>query len=223
MAKKGKIYWPSVFIEFFGVLLGVSLAFMLNNWQQKMQERKLEKALLKGIYTDLCSDISTIDTILKTDSIQYYFYKNIEKKLISKKINTKDALQLISNMMSVNISNFNMTGYNNMVHGGNLNLIQSIRLRNEILKYYTNLSEVQYIKNLQDDFLNRYLTPICIEHINFIKQTFMPASFIKNQSFINTTMAFYVLSVQHMEQHQKIRTNAMRLSEDLANYLKISE
>ncbi len=222
MAKKGKIYWPSVFIEFFGVLLGVSLAFMLNNWQQKMQERKLEKALLKEIYTNLCSDISTIDTILKTDSIQYDFYKKSEKKLISKKINTKEALQLIANMMSVNISNFNMTGYNNMVHGGNLNLIQSIRLRNEILKYYTNLSEVQYIKNLQDDFLNRYLTPICIEHINFIKQTFIPASFIKNQSFINTTMAFYVLSVQHMEQHQKIRTNAMRLTEDLANYLKIS-
>lgn len=129
--------WPKYIIELFVIILGITISFMLQNWQENKKVQKAEQVLLERIYFDLAED--TLALAKELASIQEIIDRGV-------------VLLDIPDLQSVNRDSINLAlisqlqysyffktdiGYQSIKAGNASHIIKNTKLFNQIIRLYT--------------------------------------------------------------------------------------
>lgn len=159
MASQNKVVWIDHILNFFAVIVGVSLAFIISS---KSEESKLEAEFnqnITAILQEVNSDIETFESYQIPDNR-------------AKLVEMQEAIQLIASQTggdSVNakmMAFFDVNNYaptnitiNSLITSGRLDLIDDFELKRKIL-FYHNLSEELIAQgDFQVEYLMDKITP----------------------------------------------------------------
>jgi len=158
--KTGK-YLKYAIGEILLVVIGILIALQINSWSNKNKNDNLEMEYLKGIKTNLSSDINELNGHFKADTTKLNSYTFLIRAFNSDNI-VSNYQDLVSNLYA-------STGYNwfegenvvfeDMTSSGRLNLIQSDTLK------YTIQNIIDFLKKLLNKkiYIIRKLKNIRIE------------------------------------------------------------
>ena len=128
------------------VVIGILIALQINNWNIENKERSSEKYYLKQIQQDLIDDKQSL---VDFRSMLNNKVPRIELLLIALHGETdissfKAVFQdYTDNVWLINWFTSNSTTYEEMKSSGNLGLIKNNEIRNDIMKFYTNLDSFE--------------------------------------------------------------------------------
>lgn len=130
--------WPNHVFNFLGVILGVYLAFYINEKAKINQDRNESLLLMNSLVNDLTEDIRIYEEYQIPENIQHQ--QNVGNLLQSLLI---DSIEGIGDQLSAifQVENFAPTTstYSSMKSSGKLRLIDDLTLRKKLTDYYEGL------------------------------------------------------------------------------------
>jgi len=192
------INWLDKFIEILVVIIGITIAFWLNNWNQERNDRSLEKKYMESLVYDINSDIEELTTMVDT----FTYFNKLNAELVNGLTNKslkKDSLPLyIFCMISVSEFHPQDNTYETLKSSGNFNLLKTFELEKEITvlynEYYKQIDFIDEIhqNNVMND-LNLYIS----ERVSFFgnndssNMDFAYTTYFINKAF---TMQYLMIS-----------------------------
>lgn len=211
-----KIKWEKYLIELFVVFISITAAFLLNSWRENKICNELEKKYLNSIKNDVWQDSISINSILKINNNKYQRFKNYLEKNSENKQPLDSAIVLFKDILSISDFSPKTNTYESMKFSGNLNLISSYEIREQITNYYESFEDIIFQQKIIFDFINNYGSKFVIENVNIID-----FNLISNKEDINRTKvdnllySYYAFLIQIVKFQKEIQLNNIKL----LNYL----
>lgn len=185
MSKK-KFSIQSVLLEIFIVIVGISIAFWLNNWGEERKERSLEQEFLKTLRSELATDSA---------AFAYQIGENRENvkrlfsfvKTLREKDYENDSIQwFIGSFLNRNNWIINANTFEILKSGGKLDIIQDFELRTEISQFfrirtYQTERMLEIIQSFLDNQMHVYLT----KNTDYFIQNSPDRAFVRDTEFQN--------------------------------------
>lgn len=199
------------FIEFFIVLLGITIAFWLSNLGEEKKERQLEEVYLTDIANDLDKDI---------EDLTFAIYQNNKKydKLIQgykyyleggPKVSADSLVcyaQLIGNYFHFQPNNYT---YISLQQSGDFKIIKDPGLKKSLIELYKLYELISLEQANVMDALDRNYFPVLMAKYDMITGKVFDESYFESPDFkntlafnlneINTMLKFFGDAVKHIE------------------------
>jgi hypothetical protein len=139
-----KINWRQLFtdkfVDLLMVILGVYIAFQLNNWKLESDEKGMERFYMEDMLVDLDKDIREINenlTSLKADQ------KSLKEYMLNQGRWPPDSLgSLIINILTLETFTYNQNTYQTLISGNGLSAFHNHQVRRTITEYYNSYSPI---------------------------------------------------------------------------------
>ncbi|MGB0176034.1 MAG: DUF6090 family protein [Owenweeksia sp.] len=185
-----RINWRYAIGELLIVIIGITVAFALNNWAGNIKDRDLEKAYLQSIKTDLQSDIQQLDSNIAELNRRMGYLQKLRPHLYTK-LSNRDTMAL--KMFAVT----DPVGFHpqentiqSMQFSGDLKLIKDLDLKNDIIAHYSVYDKVEIEIERHVYFAKDYLADYYMHQIDYTKfGTEDGYSFIEDPYFHNLVYA----------------------------------
>lgn len=166
---KRKSNWSNHLFNFIAVILGVYLAFYINEKAKINQERDESLILMNSLINDLSEDINTYEKYHIPVNIQHQ--QNVENLL---ELFETDSLEAIGDQLStiIQIENYAPTTstYSSMKSSGKLRLIEDLTLQKKLTDYYDGLAIESYRKGeYQVDFFTNELLSWLMYNVDLLE------------------------------------------------------
>lgn len=153
-------FWPKYIIELFVIIFGITISFMLQNWQEGKKLLKAEQALLERIYNDLAEDtlaltqeLESIEDILDRGAVLLEFseLKTLDPDSINK--------ALLSQLQYSYFFKKDI-GYQTIKAGNASNILRNTKLFNQVIRLYaTSYRELEEYCTIDKSFVLQELIP----------------------------------------------------------------
>ena len=153
--------WITYGFETLVVIVGILIAFGLNNWNQTRLNRQLERDYLERLKIDLIYDKSYYQRRSSESQKRVENYKLAIDKLYNIQETVQDAgeIMLLADWDTEHLSVQDFT-FKELNSSGNLGLIQNVSLRDSLISYYKEVDavakHVQEINEWSVERLNNY-------------------------------------------------------------------
>lgn len=190
-----KIDWKYTFGEIIIVIIGISIAFGLNNWWASRKDAELEQEYLQNIQLDLKEDLEH----LKASSAQFKTKLQIIEQLrphLYAEIPRKDSVvQKFFQLLDLIKFFPNKGTYNALLNSGDLNLIRDFDLRTRLESHYNFYQEVAYEEERQVNFHKNFMSEFTMNKINYDQLYRGDLSFLKEPELKNLFFAIQGISM----------------------------
>lgn len=166
LAMKHKTQWTNHLLNFLSVILGVYIAFYIND-RAKMNENYDESLFLKqSILQDLSDEIDAIE------SYQIPVNEKQQEDLLQliASISNGEKEKIIDNLnVILQIENYqaSYSTYNSIISSGKINLINDLDLQKDLIEFYESMTYDADKKNeIQYEFFKEELLPWVIQNID---------------------------------------------------------
>lgn len=207
--------WKSKLIDLIIVIVGISIAFQLNNWNETSKLDTEAKTYINSFYEEnMLNETSLISALEFTESTK----KNIDtlkQLLLSKKYNDERVKAFTASMMGLANYSPSITTMENIIASGEFELIKEVELRKQIISTYNTYSTTLILENLLSDYVNKYITPFFFENIRFSDFSSIHTDFIKEPLFENIVFGYDVLLGQQIKGYQNNLEEIKLLNENL--------
>ena len=165
--KNRKINWKYAVGETLIVILGISIAFMLENWRERRQEQNQSTQYLGSLKTDLEEEILLLEENNRAIQAKLESFKRIRPHL-GRKLEGRDSVAW-SFFELANLVNFHPvnTTYQTLINSGDLKLIRDFELRRSLEEHYAFHQEVQQDYERIESIHKEYLGDFLIHHLNY--------------------------------------------------------
>lgn len=143
------------------VVIGILIALQVNNWNQKLMEKKEAQILLKNLRNDFQNDTIQLKKHIDFTQLQE---QNIDSiAILLKNAEQRDLnrfIKLQSSIYNFRIFQSNQSTYDEAISSGKLMLLDNINLKNNILSYYREINRDNNDKvmtKLRDERILPYL------------------------------------------------------------------
>jgi hypothetical protein len=203
-----KINWKNHFIELIIVIIGISVAFWLNNLASESRERELEASFISDLRLDLKKDSSKLEFSLKNND------RKIEALSVGLSLIQTDTQHiysdsLFSSMLQIGNYNFfvpeNLT-ITSLLQSGDFKMIRSTELKKELLrlqKIYEQIdwSQKQLLQALDDNYF-----PLILNKVDMVAQTPIDPDFFYSIEVKN----YCAFSINDTQQHNQFYKSAIK-------------
>lgn len=131
-------YFKYAIGEIILVVIGILIALQINNWNTDRINRNVEIEYLKGISTNLSSDVRELEGHFKTDTIKFDAYTYLIRAFNADTVNSKDPLIISSLYPTFNPNWFEGQNvvFDDLKSSGRINFITSESVKANIQTYY---------------------------------------------------------------------------------------
>ncbi len=157
--KKARVFWIYAMGEFVLVFLGILIALQVDNWNQRRQEKQLERILLTEMLTDLKADLDDID--FNTNAhIRFLHASQVALEFLNSELPWNDSLgAYFAMIMGASIFDINTSAYESLKSIG-IDLIRNDSLRQKITALYsTRYNHVRANQEVLFNFVFDHLYP----------------------------------------------------------------
>ena len=207
--------WKSKLIDLLIVIVGISIAFQLNNWNEASKLDTEAKAYINSFYEENKLNETNLVSALEFTESNKKDIDTLKQLLLSKKYNDKRIKILTASMMGVEKISPSITTMENIIASGEFELIKDIELRKRIISTYNTYNTTLILENSLRDYVNKYLTPFFFENIRFSDFSSIHTDFIKEPLFENIVFGYDVLLSQQIKGYQNNLEKIKRLNENL--------
>lgn len=214
------INWKNHLVELVVVIIGISIAFSLNNWAQANKSRQEEQDYITSIIIDLDDDIQQMQDIIDSSEI----LRTRSMELFQYLYGHPDPLSAITHEHMTayyRVSYFqpNQSTYSALINSGELDLIRNFELRSNISALYTDhYEEVSgadaFVHKLVDDNLYPYI----IENVKFSRTGVEELAPLKTTHFTNLSGSFYNMLNTRSTIYRENIVRAQALKDELKSY-----
>ncbi len=162
-----KLKWKYALGEILIVIIGISIAFALNNWKESSSNKQQKKQYLENLGLDINEEINQLEKNQKSiqDKLQRI---KIVKPFLGIKQGNRDSIvrHIFSLAMPVNFHPESTT-YKTLVNSGDMKLIDNFQLRRSLEEHYSLHKIVQQNYTRIEKIHENYLGPFFIHDIDY--------------------------------------------------------
>ena len=212
-----KINWKDHLVNLIVVILGISIAFALENYAEKRQRRSTEKMYMTSLLKDLETDQLLFDTLI---AINENILESLNE-LTAASIDPSEkevSSHLFTVMYNPPFSSQRMT-YESLKSLGQVEIISSFSLRSDIVELYE-----QYYRgcNEYDEAINNhiehFLSPFFIKKVRFVAKGKVKNDFVKNPEFQNIIFSYRNFYIQKTNYYKEVNTKLKSIMEKATNH-----
>ncbi|KYG75419.1 DUF6090 family protein [Roseivirga echinicomitans] len=165
---KSKINWQNHFIELLVVVIGISIAFGMENWAEKRRDRETQINYLTSLRDDITNDNTELNHILDSSKV---LSRNID--FLMRFVYASGPLEdlkygHITSTYAAPYFNAKDGTYHSLVNSGSLDMISNYKLRASITDLYNfHYDEISKADDFIHDLVNGQIYPYMIENIQF--------------------------------------------------------
>ncbi len=208
-----KINWFEQFINLLVVILGISIAFMLDNYRENNNRKNLELQYLTNLNEDLKYDLQLLDTLISLDSSMYTKMDEILTKVEQDKSAMVGA-QALDLIYAIPFSAKSVT-FETIKESGNLDVFSSYELQNSIVFLYDQIyGGNQRWDDLVQEHIDNFVKPLTLQSIIIKSENIDSYRLLRNQEYVNSLVVFRrvfdnrhnfrLLTREHVVQVQKV-------------------
>lgn len=192
-----KINWLDHFANLLVVILGISIAFYLENYKEDKANRNREKQYIQSLIVDLEIDIETLDTLRSLNKMITQAIVDLSKATDGEGYD--DGEKVRNDVLIIQYNppfESQRSVYETIKSSGQIDAISDFELRNSIIELYE-----QYYRgtNQYDAVLNEhvrdFIKPFFIRNMKFTSSSTMSDDFLKSTEFQNMIFAYRYLFI----------------------------
>ena len=214
---KNKINWRYAFGELLIVIIGITIAFALNNWATGIKNKKVEKEYLLSIQSDLDKDIEDLDSNIAQLDIRIQYISSLLPYLGNGRPGGDTLVMRL--FRYVDPLNFNPSEITiqSMKFSGDLKLIKDIELKNEIIEHYKTYEGVDDQIKRHETFARDFVAKYFMDHIDFARlRSGLELEFLHDPYFRNMIYSLYGIFNLEKQAHQSALLSAKQLKSNLS-------
>lgn len=204
---KTKTNWKNHFIELIVVVIGITIAFMMENWRQEEASREIEQKYLQSFRDDLQGDANTLDSVTVSIQNKIYLLRSFIGDIKKGEVKQDRAEEVISDMLS-NLSFFpKQATYESIKNSGGMNIISDYELKEAIVSYYSLNNELRLKEKVFFDYLRNFVFPFVHKNLDFLAGgRIVNKSVIKSHEFRNIVAGYYTLVGQNLGMYKDYKS-----------------
>ena len=191
--QKTKMDWKSKFMDLLIVIIGITIAFKLNAWNQTIETKSKVEDYIESFRSESLLNQESLDISIAFSETNYKNIDSLKIILLSKNYTDNRILLLSSSMLSMAYFTPSITTMENISASGDFDLIKDIELRKSIINTYNNYQTTADLENLLADYVNEYVTPFFFENIRFSDFSSIHSDYTKDPAFENIVFGYEVL------------------------------
>jgi hypothetical protein len=202
--KSKKIDWSNHLIELCVVFIGITLAFMLNNWRENHTDQLMAEKYINSFRNDIANDYTALDSIMKSNERKLLRITNFINSLKDKKATIADAERIMGDLAELNPFYPKLSTFESIKYSGNLNILTDYNFREKLIQYYQSLDEKKLVEEVNIDYTNNYIIPFIYKNADFLNQRIINREVLSNYNFTNLVLGHYQLLVQIIDNYKNI-------------------
>lgn len=205
MKKLKKNDWLKYFIELLVVFIGVTAAFLLNNYREYSHLRRLETKFIESFQKDLDFDDLQLEKISqfnleRVDKIRALM-SNPEKESLTLDAATRIMQDLLTNIRF----NLKSLTYEMLKASASPDVISDFHLREELAAYFQAVSEALFAESIFYEFQKEYIIPFAYETMDLMQGEIISILSISDIKFRNMVAGWLALLEQNQEHCRILR------------------
>lgn len=155
-----KINWKNHFVELIVVIFGISIAFAIDKYAERVKEQDEMVLSLRSFADDLERDIRNFgESQIPSNQRRVDELNVLIEKLRSEELESDSLGILVRRMFSSSNSRITVATYESLKSSGKLEDIPNVELRRKIVSHYeNNYKQSDYISDVNTDYYDRLLT-----------------------------------------------------------------
>ncbi|MEO0895924.1 MAG: DUF6090 family protein [Bacteroidota bacterium] len=164
-----KINWKYALGEIIIVIIGISLAFLLNNWGESLKERKVKQLYLESLKSDIEVEMNHLSENQKAINIKLGQIRQLMPHM-GRALPGRDSMgkKLFQIANSISFKPETNT-YQTLVNSGDLKLIDKFELRRQIEQHYNQHQEIQNSYKRLEHIHSSYLADFFVYELDYGK------------------------------------------------------
>jgi len=200
--KKLKIDWKSKLIDLLIVIIGITIAFQLNNLNESNKTKTQEKDYLKSFYEENRDNELSLSLALGFAFKTKNDIDSLKQILLSKNYEDDRIKTLSASMMAMSDFHPSLITMENITASGDFELIRNFEYRKKLIDTYNSYQTTSQLEGILSDYVNQYVTPFFFENVKFSDFSSLKENFIKNPEFENIVIGYDALLTQKLKGYE---------------------
>lgn len=162
-----KINWRYAFGEILIVIIGITIAFSLNNWAENSKEKSQREQYLVNLKNDIETDRQRLEEIVAALERKIETSGRVLSTLGTEAQNSQDFVGDVFSIANVESFSAKDITYRTLINSGDLKLIDDFELKAAIETHYSNYTIMMKDFERQENIHKEYLGDYFINHTNF--------------------------------------------------------
>ncbi len=157
-----KINWLDHFINLIVVIVGITIAYSLNNYNEAKKSKELQDVYIESMIADIDKDISELDSLVISDQQDSVLFSRI--MVSNKQPLSKDSTNIaVASLARLNSFYSRNITYESVKSSGKFELL-SLKLRIDIIEFYHKAYEqIEEIESYYKMSFDNQIIPFLIE------------------------------------------------------------
>ena len=193
-----KIDWRSKIIDLLIVILGISIAFKLNTWNETIKMNLEETDYIESFYEENKTNEISLVLALEFSESNKKDIDTLRQILLAKNYTDTRIKMLAASMMGIANYNPSITTMENITASGEFKLIRDVELRKQLISTYNSYNSSLKLESILTNYIDGYLTPFLFDNVRFSDFSSIHSNFIKDPLFENLVFGYDVLLGQQI-------------------------
>ncbi|MGB3586197.1 MAG: hypothetical protein WBA23_06635 [Tunicatimonas sp.] len=211
------IDWKSKLIDFFIVILGISLAFQLNSWNETRKDKQRLGNYLESFVLDTQENIASLQHTLEQTRLLRERADTIKALIASKRFvdprlgNTSPVMTSFIEYRPV------ATTLENIKESGDFDLIRDYTLRKKLVNTYKSLEESKSREQATEEYIRNFISPYFFNKVRY--STNYPidtTDFSTDHRFENIAVAYSNLMTNQIIEYESVLEKLQDLEKSLS-------
>ena len=212
---KYSIDWKSKFMDLIIVIVGITIAFKLNTWNESTKSSKNAAEYVKSFTDENVSNQQLLASVLEFSEANKKEIETLKNLLVTGDYEDTRINNLVATMMELADFSPMITAFENITASGEFELIRDSELRKQIINTYNGYKTTDKFENILMDYVNEYVTPYFFEYVRFSDFNAVDSEFIRSQLFENIVTGYEILLSQQIRGYRDNLKKANNLSDRL--------
>jgi len=199
---KLNIDWKSKFIDLLIVIVGITIAFQLNNLNESNKSKTKEKDYLKSFYDENRDNESSLSLALEFALKTKNDIDSLKQILLSKDYEDDRIKGLSGSMMTLSDFSPSLITMENITASGDFELISNFEYRENLINTYNSYKTTSQLEGILSDYVDQYVTPFLFKNVRFSDFTSLKENFIKKPEFENIVFGYDALLTQKLKGYE---------------------
>ncbi len=200
--KKLKIDWKSKLIDLLIVIIGITIAFQLNNLNESNKSKTQEKDYLKSFYEESRDNETSLSLALEFAFKTKNDIDSLKQILLSKNYDDERIKNLSACMMAMSDFHPSLITMENITASGDFELIRNFEYREKLIDTYNSYQTTSQLEGILSDYVSQYVTPFFYENVRFSDFSSLKENFIKKPEFENIVLGYDTLLTQKLNGYE---------------------
>lgn len=186
-----KINWKYAIGEIAIVIIGITIAFSLNKWAERVKDRNSKKQYLESLIVDLDNEMVHLADNIAQFQAKIEDIKQIQPYLNGKTEGRDTTFRKLFGLAKIVHFHPSDISYKTLINSGDLGLFTNFELKKELENHYSNHALIQLDYERQNKIHEKYFGDFMIHHIDYDSLRQGDYSFMDHKMLKNIVQSLY--------------------------------